>query len=91
MSVADGARNQGIGSRLLGTFSDWVANHATLEKIELHVHADNAQAIALYEKHGFTVEGKRIGAIRYEDGRVIDDILMAKWPLLQPVSNQATL
>lgn len=44
--------------------------------VELHVHADNLRAIALYEKVGFVREGMARGAIRI-DGRYIDSVLMA--------------
>jgi len=80
MSVDPDHTKQGIGTLLLGEFTKWVAGNPRLEKIELHVHADNAPAIALYEKAGFTVEGTRRRAIKYDDMRFIDDILMAYWP-----------
>ena len=80
MSVAEGHRRRGIGRSLLREFCAWVHNHDTLEKIELHVHSDNTAAIALYTDLGFTVEGRRARAVRYEDGREITDHLMALWP-----------
>lgn len=80
MTVEPDSRRQGIGRLMLETFTDWVAAHKHIEKIELHVHADNKAAIKLYETSGFTVEGKRCNAIKYEDGRSVDDILMAYWP-----------
>lgn len=80
MSVDPKHTRQGIGKALLNKFINWVAENPRLERIELHVHADNAAAIALYEKTGFTVEGTRKRAIKYDDNRFIDDILMASWP-----------
>ena len=80
MSVDPDRAKQGIGTALLKQFINWVAKNPRLEKIELHVHADNAAAIALYEKVGFAVEGTRKRAIKYDDNRFIDDILMAYWP-----------
>lgn len=80
MSVHPDWERQGIGISLLNEFIKWVAENPRLEKIELHVHADNTGAIALYEKVGFTVEGMRKRAIRYDENRFIDDILMAYWP-----------
>lgn len=80
MSVAEDMRGNGIGRALLETFIDWVEKHPSLKRIELHVHSDNGPAIKLYEKCGFEREGVRKGAVQYEDGRIIDDILMALWP-----------
>jgi RimJ/RimL family protein N-acetyltransferase len=48
----------------------------TLVRVELTVHADNARAIALYEKVGFETEGTLKDAVRI-DGRYKDLILMA--------------
>lgn len=80
MAVDKTSQNKGIGRRLLRAYMNWVAAHDTLEKIELHVHSDNQAAYHLYQSLGFTEEGRRLDAIRYEDGRHIDDILMACWP-----------
>ncbi|WP_262690493.1 GNAT family N-acetyltransferase [Kordiimonas aestuarii] len=80
MSVHPGHRTQGIGKKLLLHFIKWVQNHPRIERIELHVHADNAAAIALYRSLGFLLEGTRLGAVRYEDGRTVDDHIMALWP-----------
>ena len=79
MSVHPEHRGKGIGKHLLGEFINWARKHDTLEKIELHVHEDNIGARQLYEKMGFEFEGQRKKAIKYADGRVIDDILMAYW------------
>ncbi len=80
MSVHPEMRGQGVAKRLLSDFIGFVNEHPTLQKIELHVHADNKAAIGLYEGMGFTREGIRERSIRYQDGRVVDDILMALWP-----------
>ena len=80
MSVHADYRRKGIGRALLEAFSNWVAEHSTLEKIELHVHSDNLGAQKLYDGMGFVQEGIRKEAVRYEDGRVVDDVLMACWP-----------
>lgn len=80
MSVAESHRGTGLGKTLLTYFIDWIKNHPSLTRIELHVHADNNAAIKLYESCGFEREGVRKGAVRYEDGRIVDDIIMALWP-----------
>lgn len=80
MSVHPDHARQGIGTSLLEHFITWVAENPRLQKIELHVHANNAAAIALYNNTGFTVEGTRARAIKYDNNRFVDDILMAYWP-----------
>ncbi|WCL55711.1 GNAT family N-acetyltransferase [Gimibacter soli] len=80
MSVRADRGRTGIGRKLLATLIDWVKAHPYIRKIELHVHADNAAAEALYTSFGFILEGERKGAVRYEDGRVVNDRLMALWP-----------
>ena len=80
MSVAEDYRGNGVGQSLLNTFIEWVKSNPTLQRIELHVHSDNKTAIKLYERMGFEREGVRKQAIKYEDGRVVDDIIMALWP-----------
>jgi RimJ/RimL family protein N-acetyltransferase len=39
---------------------------------------DNEIAIRLYQKFGFRIEGVRRKAVRFEDGRVQDLIMMGK-------------
>ena len=80
MSVASDAQGKGIGKALLTHYIDWVREHKHLRKIDLHVHSDNEVARKIYEKLGFKRQGIRTAAILYEDGRVIDDILMTLWP-----------
>jgi len=80
MSVAESHQNQGVGRALLAHFIDWVKAHSSLTRIELHVHGDNLAAIGLYKASGFELEGIRKSAVHYEDGRKVDDHIMALWP-----------
>ncbi len=80
MSVHADHRQQKVGTKLLVHFINWVKKHETLDRIELHVHSDNKHAIKLYKSLGFTLEGTRRKTLRYEDGRVVDDHIMALWP-----------
>ena len=75
--VAGAMRNRGIGRAMVRRLIEWASAQESIERIELHVHADNAAARGLYASLGFVEEGIRRRAIRYEDGRYMDDVLMA--------------
>jgi RimJ/RimL family protein N-acetyltransferase len=75
MGLLPDYRGRGIGTRLLSACLNRTQTTA-LEKIELQVFADNAAAIALYQKLGFQTEGcKHRG--RKIDGQYQDIMLMA--------------
>ncbi|WP_322081819.1 GNAT family N-acetyltransferase [Burkholderia sp. BCC1972] len=60
--MVDAARHgRGIGSRLLAAAIDLAENWLNLTRLELTVFTDNRAAIALYEKHGFRIEGESPG------------------------------
>jgi ribosomal protein S18 acetylase RimI-like enzyme len=81
LTVAVHPRMQGcgVGSRLFG---ELFANAAQLDppvtRIELVARTGNAAAIRLYERLGFRAEGRFQGRVRLPDGRVEDDIPMAR-------------
>ena len=77
MAVHDAFAGQGAGSALmaalLGVADRWIG----LQRVELTVYADNARAIALYERFGFEREGlHRSFALR--DGVFVDALAMAR-------------
>ena len=76
ISIAAPHRGLGVGRQLLEVYLAWAKEHPRLERIELHVHADNTVALELYKKLGFQHEGQRIGAIRRGSQEYVDDILM---------------
>lgn len=67
----------GIGTALLGEVLD-AARTAGYEQAELEVVSDNAPAIGLYKKLGFDAVGTMPRAMKYEDGRYADFLLMVK-------------
>lgn len=75
--VAADVRDGGIGSVLVGEVVRRAQERPLIQKLSLAVFADNARAIALYRRHGFVEEGRRIGEYRERDGRLRDDVLMA--------------
>lgn len=77
MGVRDDWQGKGVGSALLQAALDLADNWLGLRRIELHVHADNERAIALYRKFGFEAEGThRAYAIR--NGVYVDSLSMAR-------------
>jgi RimJ/RimL family protein N-acetyltransferase len=52
MGILPAYRDKGLGARLMRRTLD-AARQCGLHRVELNVHADNARAIALYEKIGF--------------------------------------
>jgi L-phenylalanine/L-methionine N-acetyltransferase len=76
MSVRAGWRGKGVGRALMTEAIAW-AETAGITRIELYVYARNAPAIALYEKLGFAIEGRRRNFIREGDA-YLDDLVMAK-------------
>jgi RimJ/RimL family protein N-acetyltransferase len=76
ISIDKAHRGRGVGHALMTAAVAWAREHG-VSRIELHVMARNANAIALYEKLGFVVEGRNVGAICI-DGVMHDDLVMAR-------------
>jgi putative acetyltransferase len=77
MGVHDGYRGRGIGTALLRELLDAADNWLGLKRIELTVFVDNAPAIALYERHGFRIEGT-LAAYAFRSGAFVDAHAMAR-------------
>jgi RimJ/RimL family protein N-acetyltransferase len=78
MGVAASHRGRGVGAALLRATLD-AALARGLTRIELTVRADNHPAIALYQRHGFELEGRMRGYM-IVDGVACDALLMARGP-----------
>jgi len=76
MGVAASHRGQGLGSALLRATLE-AASARGIRRVELVVRADNAAAIALYERHGFELEG-RLRDYMIVDGVAHDALAMAR-------------
>ncbi len=77
IAVAPEAQGQGVGQALMTALCDWADNWGQVLRIELQVYADNARAIALYQRCGFQHEGHHVGyALR--DGQYVDSLSMAR-------------
>ncbi len=69
-------RNQGIGGALLSKMTDWARQHPIICRIELTVFTHNRQAINLYLKYGFVIEGLNQAAY-FKYGHYVDAYAMA--------------
>ena len=79
MSVHPDFRGLGVGKALLGQLIQWAEANPRLERVELNVLASNQAAIGLYKKLGFIEEGRKVDAIKYDDGRYVDDLQMVRF------------
>ena len=76
IGVHSNSRGKGVGSALFKHIFNW-AKQNELHRLELTVIESNEQAIGLYKKMGFEVEGIRKNAL-YIDGIYVNEIYMGK-------------
>jgi ribosomal protein S18 acetylase RimI-like enzyme len=89
LCVHSGYWRKGHGQALLIQLMQWAKSDSGASKIELLVRAENEGAVALYRKHGFTVEGRLAGRVRLDSGRLVDDLAMAFSLISSPTSMSA--
>ena len=77
MAVHDAYAGRGAGSALMAACVDLADNWLQLKRLELGVYADNARAIALYERFGFEREGV-YRAYAWRNGQYVDSLAMAR-------------
>jgi ribosomal protein S18 acetylase RimI-like enzyme len=75
LAVSREHRGRGAGSALVQSAIDRARSQG-LHKLCLEVFARNAAAIALYRKHGFAEEGRRVRQYRRASGELWDSIVM---------------
>lgn len=78
IGIAPGYQGLGLGRALMEGLIAWARAQPgnAVSRVDLFVFADNTKAIRLYESLGFVEEGRRRRAVRYEDGRETDDLIM---------------
>jgi putative acetyltransferase len=77
MAVHDAYAGRGAGTALLAALVDLADRWWNVTRLELEVYADNARAIALYERFGFEREGL-LRAHAFRDGAYVDTIPMGR-------------
>ncbi|MGF1702072.1 GNAT family N-acetyltransferase [Photobacterium makurazakiensis] len=77
MVVRGDRQGQGIGSKLLAAIIELAEQWLAVSRIELTVYTDNSKAIALYEKHGFKIEGHAKN-YAFRKGEYVDAYHMAR-------------
>lgn len=77
IGIAPEWQGRGIGRRMIERLLDWADNWAGVLRVELHVHADNDRAMALYRSLGFVEEGRH-KAYALKAGRYVDSFSMAR-------------
>lgn len=77
IAIAPEWQGRGIGRRMLARLLDWADNWGGVLRVELHAHADNGKAMALYRSLGFVEEGRH-KAFSLTGGRYVDSVSMAR-------------
>ncbi|WP_434761681.1 GNAT family N-acetyltransferase [Vibrio fortis] len=77
MGVKDNFVGKGVGSALLKTAVDLCDNWINIKRLELTVYTDNEQAINLYKKFGFQIEGES-AAFAFRNGEYVAAYHMAR-------------
>jgi putative acetyltransferase len=77
MAVRDDWQGKGVGTALMQAAIDLADKWLNLARLELEVYHDNAPAIRLYEKFGFSIEGRLVD-FAFRDGQYVDTYIMAR-------------
>ena len=77
MAVHDAHAGRGVGTALMQAVVDLADRWWNIKRLELSVYADNARALALYERFGFEREGL-MRAYAWRDGEYVDSLAMAR-------------
>lgn len=77
LAVHEAHVGRGVGTALMSALVEQADRWLNLKRLELDVFADNARAIALYERFGFEREGLH-RAQAFRDGAFVDSVSMAR-------------
>lgn len=76
VGILEDFRNQGLGNAMFQKMEEW-AREVEMKRLELTVICHNTQAVKLYEKRGFFIEGIRKKSLYIKD-RFVDEYYMGK-------------
>lgn len=65
-----------MGTKLFEQALNWCKDN-DIHRIELYVRSDNTNAISLYKKMGFVIEGTKVHQLKVKN-RYFDELIMAK-------------
>jgi L-phenylalanine/L-methionine N-acetyltransferase len=68
---------KGVGTALMNALIDVADNWLNLSRLELTVFTDNEEAVRLYKKLGFAIEGTN-RKFAFRDGQYADCYMMAR-------------
>ncbi len=77
MAVHDAYHRRGVGSALLAALIDVAENWMQVTRLELTVYTENKGALALYQKHGFEIEGT-LRRYSFRNGVYVDAHIMSR-------------
>jgi putative acetyltransferase len=77
MAVRDDWQGKGVGTALMQAAIELADKWLNLTRLELEVYTDNAPAVRLYKKCGFTIEGTLV-RFAYRDSQYVDAYSMAR-------------
>lgn len=81
--VAPYSQHKGVGKAATSLLCEWGFKKLGLEKIYLYTNEDNLPAIAVYEKNGFSLEGRHRQEYLAPDGSIKDrlyfGLLRSEW------------
>ncbi len=77
MGIRQAHTGRGLGRALFEALLAWAAEQPGLHRLELTVMTHNERAVALYQKMGFEIEGRRKHSLRVNNAWV-DEYEMAK-------------
>ncbi len=76
--VHSNRRRQGIGNALIDSIVRWAEGNKGIEKLGLFVFSTSEAAIALYQRNGFTIEGRAPRAIKFGEDDYADTVIMGR-------------
>lgn len=69
----------GLGSWMLDRAIEDMRANPKIHRLELTVMDGNDLAVAMYQRAGFEIEGRKVKSIRQPNGTYADEILMGMW------------